>query len=77
MDERGFFAADKRSGSVFQFDREIEPGSHNIFSQQAGFFRLLDGDMQPLDGQRIFGADINKAGMSADGIAADRHCLEH
>ena len=36
-----------------------------------------DGDLQPLDGQRVFGADVDVAHRGADRVRGDGHALDH
>ena len=43
-------------------------GAEDIFSQEAKFARLLDGDIQVLYGHRIFGAAVNITALCADGV---------
>ena len=38
--------------------------------------RLLDGDLEALDGERVFRADVDEALGGADRVAGDRHGLE-
>ena len=45
--------------------------------QQSVFTRLRHGDFQPFNGQRIFGADINKALIGADCVTGNRHGFQN
>ena len=38
--------------------------------------RLADRPLDALDGQRVFGPDVEEAGLGADGVAADQHPLQ-
>ena len=75
--QRGFLAADERAGADAQVDVEIERRFEDAAAQQAELLGLLDGGLQPADGQRIFGADIDEALVGADRIGGDGHAFEH
>ncbi len=77
MDKRGFFAADKGAGAVFQLDIEVKTAAEDVLAQQAGRGGLFDGLFQPCYGQRVFGAYVDKPGVRAYGVAAYGHGFEH
>ena len=54
-------AADERPGADAQVDAEIERRIEDAGAQQAELPRLLDGDLQPMNRQRIFAADVDVA----------------
>ena len=60
-DQRGLFAADEGAGALDQFDVEVEAAAQDVLAQQAVLPRLLDGDVEPVHRQRIFGAHIDDA----------------
>ena len=57
----GFLAADESAGAHADLDVEVEAGPEDILAQQAVVLGLFDGHAQALDGQRIFGPDIDVA----------------
>ena len=73
VDEGGLFAADERAGAVADFDVEVEPRAENVLAEQAVFAGLGDGNLEPLDGERVFGADVDEAVVGVDAPAADHH----
>ena len=75
--ERSFFAADKRTGTDAQLDIEVEAFFKEVLAEQAVLVRLVNGDLEALDGQRIFGADINESAIGAGRVRADDHAFEH
>ena len=58
-------------------DVEIKIGAHDVLTEQTIFGRLLDGVFETVDGEWIFGADVDAPFVCADGIAADGHGFEH
>ena len=55
-DQRGLFAADKRSRALHQLDIELESATENVLAQQSVFARLFDardsGGAPPADTRR-------------------------
>ena len=45
-------------------------------AQQAALAGLRQGDLQPLDGQRILGPDVDIARLRHDGVGGDDHALD-
>ena len=45
-------------------------------AQQAVLFRLLDGDLEPADGQRVLRPDVEVTLAGADRVAGDGHALD-
>ena len=77
MDQGRFFAADKRPGAESDFDIEGKIGSEDVLAQQAVLAGGGHGLFQPLDGQRIFGPNIDDALAGSDRIPADDHPFNH
>ena len=77
MEQGGFFAADEGAGAEGDLDVEIKVGAHDVLAEQTIFSRLLDGVFEAVDGEWIFGADVDAPFVCADGIAADGHGFEH
>ena len=75
--QRGLLAADEGAGTQAQLDIKGKAGAEDILAQKAVFPRLLDGDLQAVNGDGIFGADVDVALVGADGIAGDGHGLQH
>ena len=75
--QRGFLAADKRAGAEAEVDVEVKAGAEDVLAEEAVFPGLLDGDLEAVDGNRVFGADVDVALGRADGVAGDGHCLQH
>src|SRR5664280_986899 len=75
--QRCFFAADKRARADAQIDVKAEGRFKNSASQQAQLLGLLDGALQLVDRQRIFGAHVDETLGSADGIGGDGHAFQH
>ena len=77
VDQRRLLAADEGPGAQADFQVEIEARAEDVLAQQAPLAALLDRPLDPLDGHRIFGADVEEALLGADGEAADDHPLDH
>ncbi len=75
--ERRLFAADERAGAEAQLDVKIKAAAKDVFAQKAVLARLFDGDFQTVDGDGVFGADVNIALAGANGIAGDGHSLDN
>ena len=75
-DQRGLFAADECAGAFHQLDIEAEAAAQDVVAEDAGLPRLLDGAVQAVHGQRIFGAHVNDAFGRAHHVAADDHAFE-
>jgi hypothetical protein len=73
----GFLAADEGSGAHADLQLEIEAGAENVFAQQPALARLGKGDLEPLDGQRILGADVDISLRRADRERGNRHAFDH
>ena len=71
--QSGFLAADERAGAETKLHVKIEAGAENIFAEQTVFTRLVDGNLQTLNRDRILCTDINTTLGSADRVAGDRH----
>ena len=76
-DQRGLLAADEGAGADAQVDAKVERRVEDLAAQQPQLPGLPDGGFEPLDGQRVFAADVNVALVGADGIGGDGHALEH
>ena len=75
-DESGLFAANESAGSLDQFDVEVETAPHDVLAQDAVVPGLRDGQIEPMDRQRIFGADIDDPMGGTGDVAADRHAFQ-
>ena len=75
-DQCGFFAADECARALDQLDVEVEAAAQDILAEQAVVPGLRDGHVQPVDRQRVFGADIDDAMRGAGDVAADGHAFE-
>ena len=75
-DQRRFFAADEGAGALDQIDVELEAAPEDVVAEDAVVSGLREGHFQPMDGERIFGADIDDALLGAGDVAADRHALD-
>ena len=75
-DQRGFFAADERSRAFHQFDVELESAAENVVAQQPVFAGLLDGAVQAMHRQRIFGANVDDSFGRAHHVTADDHAFQ-
>ena len=76
VDQRGLLAADECACTVTEFYIEIEISSEDVVAQKSIFPGLLDGDLETMDGQRIFSADIDESVFSSYAVSADGHCLK-
>ena len=56
---------------------KLESGAEDVVAQEAVRLGLRDGDVQPLDRQRVLGAHVDVALRGADGVAGDDHALQH
>ncbi len=50
--------------------------AQNVLTQQAVLVALLDGELEPLDGQRVFGAAVDVTLVRAHGVAGDGHAFD-
>ena len=76
-DQGRFLAADKGPGAHAHFHVEIKARFEDPFSQEAHLPGLLDGDVQAVDGQGVFGAHINISPVGADGISGNGHSFQN
>ena len=74
--QRGLLAADEGAGAHADLEVEVEAGAQDVLAQQAVLARLLDGVLEPLDGQRVLGAHVDVALVRADGVGGDGHALD-
>jgi hypothetical protein len=72
-----FLAADKGAGAQPYLHIEGEIGAQDILAHEAHGLGLLDGYLEPLDGQGIFGADVDIALVGAHGPSGDHHGFEN
>ena len=77
MDEGSLLTADEGSGTITQFDVEREVGTEEMIAQESQFRSLLDGHLQPVNGQGIFRPDIDESLPGPDGIPAECHGLDN
>jgi len=75
--QSGFLAADKRARAKTKLNIKRETGIENIIAEQAVFMRLIDRNLQALDCDRVFRADINITLRGADRITGDCHGFQH
>src|ERR1700728_3860271 len=73
--QRCFFAADKGTGAETNVDVEVEGGFADSVAEEPAAARLTQSDGKPLDGERIFRADIDVAFGRADGVGRDGHAF--
>ena len=76
MDEGCLFSADECSSTVADLYVEVESGSEDILAQETIFPGLLQGDLEPVDGEWILSPDIDKTVVRADAVTADGHGFE-
>ena len=72
-DQGRFLAADEGAGAPHDLDVEIEARAQDVLAQKAVIAGLLEGDGQPLDGQRVLVPDIDESRRRADGFGPDDH----
>ena len=70
-------AADKGAGAPVDMQTEAEVRTQNVVTQESGFLRLRNGQLQAFNGQRILCTDIDIALLRAYGIGRDQHALDH
>ena len=76
--EKGrLFAADEGACAQTDFNIKIEAGAEDVVAHEAHFLGLRDGDLEPLNGEGIFGADVDVAHVGADRLSGDDHRLKH
>ena len=75
-DERGLLAADKGAGPLLDPDVEAEVRPQDVLPEDAELPHLDDRFLQSLDGQRVFGADVDIALTGADRVGGDEHPFE-
>ncbi len=64
-------AADKGPRAFFDGYIKGKARPQDVIPQQAKAAGLVDGDLEPADGQGVFGPDIEEAVGGPDGISAD------
>ncbi len=69
-------AADEGAGAEAQLDVEVEAAPEDVVPQKAHLAGLADRDLEALDGEGVFRADVDVALVRAHGVAADDHRLE-
>ena len=68
VDQRRLLAADERPGAEPDLQIEIEARAQDVLAQQAVLAAQADRVLDPLDGQRVLGADVDVALMGADRV---------
>ena len=76
VDQSSLFTADESAGTVAELDVEVEASAEDVVAEEAVFASLVDGYFQTLDGEGIFGADVDQTFAGTDGVAADGHSLD-
>ncbi len=76
MDEGGLLAAHKGAGAHLDDDVQAEPAAQDVLAQEAVGPGLGHGDLQVLDGQGVFGPDVDVGLGGPDGVAARHHALQ-
>ena len=76
MHQGRLLAADESACAQPQSHIEGEAAAEDVFSQKPVFLRLLDGDLQPLYRNGVFGSHVDITLAGADGIACDGHGLD-
>ncbi len=74
--QRSLFSANKRSGTLHNFDIELEAAAKNVFAKHAVLAGLFDGSIQVVNSQRVFRANIDDSFSRAHHVSADDHALE-
>ena len=70
------FATDKCTGTHLHDNLKIKTAAENIFAKQPIGFRLSHRDIEPLNGKRIFGTDIDIGLRRTNAIRRNRHTLK-
>ena len=66
----------KAPAPILMIDFQAEIAAQDVLAQQVAGLGLGDGRPQPLDGQRIFGADVDVGLRGADGVGGDDHAFQ-
>ena len=74
--QRRFLATDKGPGPDPDRDVEIEGGLEDAGPEQAELLGLLDGGLEALNRQRVFGPHVDETLVGADRIGSDDHSLD-
>ena len=74
--ERSLFTADEGARAHADLEVEVEARAHDVVAQQAVLARLVEREVEALDGQRVLGAHVDVALMRADRVGADDHALD-
>jgi len=75
-DQGGFLTGDEGAGALDDLEVEVEARAQDVRPEQAVLPRLSDGDLDALDGQRVFVADVDESLRGADGLGPDDHPFE-
>ena len=71
--QRRLFAADERARAEADVKVEVETRAEDVLAQKPHLARLLNGDGEALDRDRVLCADVHIALVRADGVPRDRH----
>ena len=75
-DQGRLLAGDERAGALDDLEVEVEARAQDVLAEEAVLPGLGDGDLDALDGQGVFVADVDEALRGADGLGPDDHALE-
>ena len=73
--QSSFLTADERACAETKLHIKIKAGAEDVFTEQAVLTRLVDSNLQTLNGNRVLRTNIYATLGSADSIAGNRHSL--
>ena len=76
VEEGSLLAADIGSPAPPDLEGEAHVVTHDALAQQPTRLRLRDRVLQPLDGQRIFAADVDVPVLAPRRVRGDGHCFD-
>ena len=76
LEKSRLLTAHERAGAEAELDVEREAAAEDVFAKKTKIARLLDCDLKTVNGERIFGTDVDEALGGADRVAGDGHRLK-
>ena len=77
LEKSSLFAADECAGAEAKLDVEVVIGTENLFAEETVLASLLNGELETVNGERIFRADVDVALVGSDGVTGDDHRFEN
>ena len=76
LEKSSLLTADERARAEAELDVKREARTEDVVTEEAELLRLLDRNLQAVNGERILRADVDEALRRTDRVARDHHRLE-